>query len=139
MNFLLSSSNRWFSGANSAVVVRVPQMLSSSTPNSGLVAGWPGAAIAWLSCGQVPNWPRHQPLVRKKKKKGETRTRGVYLEISAFVTPHEKPELILHVRDDGGLDRDEQILLLARILEDDGKGVVNVALDATIRPQEAGH
>ena len=63
----------------------------------------------------------------------------LYLEIGALGTPDEEPELVLHVRDNGCLDRHQQVLLLSGILQHDGKGVVDVAVNTAVRPEKASH
>ncbi len=67
--------------------------------------------------------------------------RGIvlYLEIGSLCTPDEEPELVLHVRDNGCLDRHQQVLLLSGILQHDGKGVVDVAVNTAVRPEKASH
>jgi len=57
------------------------------------------------------------------------------LDEAAVVAADEVFERLLHGADDGGLDCDEEILLL--VLQDDGECVVGLALDASQRAVEA--
>lgn len=62
-----------------------------------------------------------------------------YLEIGPLGPAREEAQLVLHVRDDGGLDGHEQVALVAGILEDDGEGVVDIAVDAAVGAEEPRH
>ena len=62
-----------------------------------------------------------------------------HLDVGSFSASDKELELVLQVADDGRFDRDGQVLLRARILQDDGEGVVDVAVDAAVRAQEARH
>jgi hypothetical protein len=63
----------------------------------------------------------------------------VYLEVDALVTPDTAPQLILHVRPARCLYRYQEAFLLPRVLQDDGKSVVDRTVHATVGAEKAGH
>lgn len=71
---------------------------------------------------------------------GENRTPWFlfYLDEGALGAPDELLELLRHRRGDGRLDGDEQVPLGAAVLQDDGEGVLDLALDAALGAEEAG-
>lgn len=62
-----------------------------------------------------------------------------YLDERAFRSPNELLELFCHGGSDGGLDSDKKILLTPTVLQNNGKGVFNLALDVTLGTEEASN
>ena len=64
---------------------------------------------------------------------------GADLEVGPLGAADVELELVFRVGDDGGLDGHKEVLLFAGVLQDDGEGVVDVAVDAAVGAEEAGH
>lgn len=63
----------------------------------------------------------------------------MYLEVSALVAPDKKTQLVLHMCHNSCLDRHQEVLLFSRVLQNDGKGIIDLAFDAAVRPEEPGY
>lgn len=62
-----------------------------------------------------------------------------YLDIRACSPSNQVLHLSVHGGDNAGLDGNYQLLLIPAVLEDDSKGILDLALYATLPAEEAGH
>lgn len=67
------------------------------------------------------------------------RGKGAHLNITSLSASGEIFQLVPHRRNDDRLDGDQQILLVAVILQDRSEGVLDFGLDAPVGAQEPGH
>lgn len=74
-----------------------------------------------------------------EREKGWKGGEGLHLDITSFGASDEIFQLVLHGRDDNRLDCDQQILLVAVILQDRGEGVLDFRFNASVHAQEPGH
>lgn len=59
-----------------------------------------------------------------------------YLDVGAFRAADNVLQLVLEVGNHGGLDGDEEVALGAGVLQDNGEGILNLTVDATVGTQK---